>query len=65
MFIYFKKQVQIKAKAQVLILLFDITSIIILVKYFDYSNIFSIENIAKLLEYIEINNYIIKLEKSK
>ena len=34
-------------------------------KYSDYCNTFSIENIIKLLKYIEINNHAIKLETSK
>ena len=36
-----------------------------MVKYFDYSKVFLVENIVKLLEHIEINNHAIKLEKSK
>ena len=36
-----------------------------MVEYSNYSNIFLAENIAKFLEYIKINNHIIKLEKSK
>ena len=37
----------------------------ILIKYFNYSNIFLIKNTIKFLKYIEINDYIIKLEKNK
>ena len=59
MFIYLKKHTQIKA------LLFNKTFIKILAEYFNYSNIFSIENITKLPKYIKINNYTIKLEEDK
>lgn len=48
--------------AQVEALIFDRTSIIILTKYFDYSNIFLMENAAELSEYTKINDHIIKLE---
>ena len=34
-------------------------------EYYDYSNIFSVENTAKLLENININEYTIKLEEDK
>ena len=34
-------------------------------EYSNYSNVFSIEYIAKLLENIEINEHIIKLEEGK
>ena len=60
---YFKKQVQIKA--QVRTLLFDKALTKILIKYFDYSNIFSVENLAKLPEKIAINKHIIKLAEDK
>ena len=35
------------------------------VKYFDYSNIFSAEYIAKFPEYTRINDHAIKLEEDK
>lgn len=38
---------------------------LILVKYSDYNNTFLIKKIAKLLKYIRIKNYIIKLKKDK
>ena len=37
----------------------------ILIKYFNYYNIFLIKNTVKFLKYIKINNYIIKIEKDK
>ena len=37
----------------------------ILIEYSDYSNIFLAKNVTEFIEYIEINNYAIKLEKSK
>ena len=37
----------------------------ILEVYSNYNNVFTAENIIKLLNYIGINNYAIKLEKSK
>lgn len=57
--IYFKKQSQIK------VLLFDKTPTIVLVKYFNYSNIFLAKNLVEFQEYTGINNYTIKLEKNK
>ena len=62
-----KRQVQIKTqkKAQVGALIFNKDFTKILAEYFDYSNIFLIENIAELLENIGINEYAIKLEKNK
>ena len=38
---------------------------IVLVKYFHYSNVFLVENIVKLLEYIKIINYVIELKIDK
>ena len=46
-------------------LLFDKAFIEVLAEYFDYNNIFLAKNAAKLLRYILINNYAIKLEKNK
>ena len=39
--------------------------IIISAKSSNYNNIFSAENTAKILEYIGINNHVIKLEEGK
>ena len=61
--IYLEKQVQIEAKAQIGVLLFNKISIIFLVIYFDYSNIFSIKNTIKLSKYTKINNHAIKFKK--
>ena len=47
MFIYLKKQFQIKVKAQIEALLFDKALIIFLAKYSNYNNIFSMKNIVK------------------
>ena len=65
--VYFKKQAQIEisSKSQVRTLLFDKAVIKILAEYSNYSNIFSIENIAKLLKNTGINEYTIKLKKNK
>ena len=62
-----KSKVQSKAqnRAQVGAVLLDKAPIIILTKYFDYSNVFLVENIAELPKHTKINGYIIKLEKYK
>ena len=67
MLIYFKKEAQIKAqnRAQVKALLFNKVSTKVLAKYFNYNNVFSIENVVKLLENTGINEHVIKLEKDK
>ena len=57
MLIHFKKQAQIKA--QVKALLFDKALTKVPAKYFDYSNVFSAENVAKLQENTRINKYTI------
>ena len=54
-----KKQVQIRA------LLFDKAFTEVLAKYFDYSNVFSMEYATELLENTEINEHVIKLKKGK
>ena len=46
-------------------LLFDKISNFILVKYFNYNNILLIKNTMEFLKQIGINNYVIKLKKSK
>ena len=65
MSINLEKQAQIKAKAQVRALIFDKAPTIVLVKYFNYNNIFSAKYIIELLKYIRINDHTIKLEKNK
>ena len=57
MVIYFLKKTLIK------ILNFNNISNIILIKYFDFNNIFLIKYIIKLLKYISINNFINKFKK--
>ena len=52
-------------QAQVEVLLFDKAFTKISVEYSDYSNIFLVENAAKLLENTGINEYAIKLEEDK
>ena len=54
-----------KNESQIEGLLFDETSTKILVKYFNYSNNFLVDNIAKLSELAEMNDYTIKLEDDK
>ena len=54
-----------KKQAQVEALLFDKAFIKISMEYLDYSNVFSVENIAQLQENTKINKHTIKLEKSK
>ena len=65
--VHFKKQVQIKAHSRVKvgILLFDKAFIKVLTKYFDYSDIFLVENTIKLLENTRTNKYTIKLKENK
>ena len=46
-------------------MLFDKAFTEVPVKYSDYSNIFSAENVAELLENITINEHAIKLEEDK
>ena len=55
--------IYLNKKAQIRILLFNKAFIMILVKYFNYNNIFLVENIIKLLKYTIINDYTIKLKK--
>ena len=56
---YFKKQAQIGA------LLFDKALIEVPAEYSNYSNVFLVENAAKLLENTGMNEHIIKLEEDK
>ena len=46
-------------------LLFDKISTTVLAKYFNYSNVFSIENIIKLPKHSKIIDYAIELKKDK
>ena len=70
--IYLNKKAQIRAQTQVYIqskakiraLLFNKALTFVLAKYFNYSNIFSIENIAKFLKHTR-NNHVIKLKEGK
>ena len=65
MLVHLEKQAQIQDKAQVRSLIFHEVFIAVSPKYFNYSNIFLAENVAKLPENTRINNYTIKLDKSK
>lgn len=55
----FKKQAQVRA------LLFDEIFTAILIKYFNYKDVFLIKNIIKLIDQIKINEYSIKLNIGK
>ena len=57
--------IQGQGEAQVRALIFDEAPIAIPTKYSNYSNIFSTEYAAKFPKHTRINNYAIKLEKSK
>ena len=52
-------------KTQIKIIKFNIIFIIILIKYFNNSNILKKIYIIKLFKYTRINNYIIQLKKNK
>ena len=67
MLVYFKRQAQIKAQneTQVGALLFNKAFIKVLAKYFNYNNIFLVENIVELPENTGINEHAIKLKKDK
>ena len=52
-------------RAQFKALLIDKASIAILIKYFDYSNVFLAKFVVKLLEYTKINDHANKLEERK
>ena len=56
---HFKKQTQVG------ILLFNKVLTEVLAKYSDYSNVFLVENVAKLLENTRINEHAIKLKRDK
>ena len=59
MLVYFKKQAQVGA------LPFDKAFTKILAEYSNYSKVFSMKNIAELLENTKMNKYAIKLEENK
>ena len=63
----FKRQTQIKVQSRSPIgaLLFDKALTEVPAQYFDYNNDFLAENAAKLPENTGLNEYVIKLEKSK
>ena len=58
-------QIKTQSGAQVRASLFDKAPTIVLIEYFNYSNVFSAENKAELLKYIRINDYVIMLEENK
>ena len=58
-----KKQAQIEA--QIGALLSNKAPAKVLIEYFDYSNVFSAEYVAELLENIKMNEYAIKLKEDK
>ena len=51
--------------AQVRVLLFDKALLAVLAEYSNYSNVFSVENTAELLEHTKINDHAIELEETK
>ena len=57
--VHSKKEVQVGA------LVFDKAFIKVLAEYSDYSDVFSVENIAELPKNTGINEYAIKLEEDK
>ena len=63
--VHLKTQVQIETKAQIGALIFDKAFTVVLAEYFNYSNVFSVENAAELPKNSEINKHAIKLEKDK
>ena len=60
-----KAQIEAQSGAQVGTLLFDKAPTKVSAEYSDYSNIFSSENAAELLENTGMNKYAIKLEEGK
>ena len=60
-----KAQIKAQSKAQVRALLFNKTLMTVSAYYSNYSNVFSVENAAKLPKYIEINDHVIELKKGK
>ena len=60
-----KAQIEAQSGAQVGALLFNEAPTKVLAEYFDYSDVFSAENVAELLENTGINEHAIKLEQGK
>ena len=60
-----KMLVHLERQAQLGVLLFDKASTEILAEYSNYSNVFSAENAAELLENTRMNKHTIKLEEGK
>ena len=60
-----KIPVHSKRQAQVRTLIFNEAPTEVLVEYSNYSNVFSAENVAELLEHIRMNEHAIKLGKDK
>ena len=54
----------LEKQAQIRTLLYDKTPTFVPIKYSNYNNIFSIENIVELLKHNKINDHAIKLNKS-
>ena len=52
-------------QAQVGALIFNEAPTEVLAKYFNYNNVFSMENAVELLKYTRMNEHTIKLEKDK
>ena len=50
-------------KTYIIVFIFEKASIIIIIKYFNYSNFFIAKNIVKLSKYTKINKFTIKIEK--
>ena len=63
MLMYSKRQAQIKAQVEAL--LFNKALIEVLVKYSNYSNVFSAKYVAELPENTGMNEHAIKLEENK
>ena len=63
--VHLKKWAQIQDRAQVAALLFVKALTEVLTEYSDYSNVFSIKNIAELPENTRMKKHTIKLEKDK
>ena len=60
-----KFQIKAQSKAQVGALLFDKVPTEVPAEYFNYSDVFSTENVAELLKNAKINKHAIKLEEGK
>lgn len=60
-----KTQIKVQVESQIISLLFYETPTNIPTEYFNYNIVFSMENIVEFLEQIKMNDYAIKLKKSK